>query len=75
MAKNVLHIELLVCGTTPAGALDGKELLPIELEVEVGEPKLQESCLQVRRVVCVTNAPVPQGTTAFNNATVRKGRV
>ena len=30
------------------------------------EPKLQESCLQVRRVVCVTNAPVPQGTTALS---------
>ena len=31
---------------------------------ESHEPKLQESCLQVRRVDCVTNAPVPQGTTA-----------
>ena len=29
------------------------------------EPKWQESCLKVRRVVCVTNAPVPQGTTAL----------
>ena len=46
---------------------------------------MQESCLQVRRVVCVTNAPVPQGTSALttppfvragydcqNNTTVRR---
>ena len=33
MAKNCLPIELLECGTTPAGALDGEELLAIELEM------------------------------------------
>ena len=94
--EELLPIELLECGTTPAGALDGEELLVVELlefgtnpagALEVGshEPKLQESCLQVRRVDCVTNAPVPQGTTASttppfvragydcqNNTTVRR---
>ena len=73
--EELLPIELLECGTTPAGALDGEELLVVELLEFVTsrqEPsklksraQVAESCLQVRRVVCVINAPVPQGTSAL----------
>ena len=88
LTPNSSQIELLECGTTPAGALDGEELLPIELlecattpagaldhehrldvelvKVEKVCPSCEKSCLKVRRVDCVTNAPVPQGTTALS---------
>ena len=66
--EELLPIELLEFKTTPAGALDGEELLVVELEMRLLEVK---SRAQVARELppspqgrLVTNAPVPQGTTA-----------
>ena len=94
--EELFPIELLECGTTPAGAPDHEELLVVELlefgtnpagalKVKVTNPSCKRVASKVRRVDCVTNAPVPQGTTASttppfvwagydcrNNTTVRR---
>ena len=89
--KELLPIELLQCGTTPAGALDHENCwtssssssgrlrqepsitkncctssLKYGFSKWKSRAQVAESCLKVRRVDCVTNAPVPQGTTALS---------
>ena len=77
--EELLPIELLECGATPAGALDGEELFVIELEIRLLEVK---SRAQVAREF----PPSPQGRlghqrphsagyVCVTNATVREGRV
>ena len=60
------------CRSRPAlEELDGQQFFAIEgscrRDARSGSRRAQvaESCLKVRRVVCVTNAPVPQGTSAL----------
>ena len=61
------------CRSRPAlEELDGQQFFAIEgscrrkISKWKSRAQVAESCLKVHRVVCVTNAPVPQGTTALS---------
>ena len=52
-------------GARWATVLRHRGLLPPRSSKWKSRAQVAEICLEVRRVVCVTNAPVPQGTTAL----------
>ena len=61
------------CRSRPAlEELDGQQFFAVEgscrrkISKWKSRAQVAESCLKVRRVVCVTNTPVPQGTTALS---------
>ena len=67
------------CRSRPAlEELDGQQFFAIEPPRSSkwkSRAQVAESCLKVRRVDCVTNAPVPQGTTALSTPPFRRVRL